>query len=318
MRGELEFRHLRTFVVVAEELHFTRAAQRLHITQQSLSAQIQHIEVVLGARLLSRTTRKVELTDAGKRLLQHARSLIGAAERAWEDVQSVEAGQIGRVTISLPPSARADVHRLRAEIRTRSPGLKVLAIEALPDATGIGEQVDVAITRETLEEPRDVEVRPLRDSKLGVVIAANHELARNERIRLEQLAIDPLTFPPRALSSAFYDAVVSALRARGWSGPVEEFENVGHDLLIDAPEACARIASGEVFGVGFEGQYPVLPEGLTWRPIDPPLRAPLWIYWRRGAGSTVRRAVDIALQLAHDEQWLPRDGLSPGTDELPA
>ena len=78
----VELRHLRAFVAVAEELNFTRAADRLHLAQQALSKQIRQLEEQLGTQLLDRTTRKVELTPSGLALLEHARTLLGGADRA--------------------------------------------------------------------------------------------------------------------------------------------------------------------------------------------------------------------------------------------
>lgn len=78
----IELRHLRAFVAVAEELNFTRAADRLHLAQQALSTQIRQLEDRVGEQLLQRTTRKVELTAAGEAMLEHARAVLGGADRA--------------------------------------------------------------------------------------------------------------------------------------------------------------------------------------------------------------------------------------------
>ena len=306
MYGEPELRHLRTFVVVARELHFTRAAQRLHIAQQALSAQIRHLEDMLGVRLFVRTTRKVELTDAGRTLLEHAEPLLAAASRAWEEVARADAGELGQVRLSYSPTAKREIlpHVLPA-VHARYPDLKVQMLMAWRGNEAVGDDIiDIAITRAPAFDDADVETLPLRASALGIILAEHHPLAGEGGIAADQLAAELLMLSPRALSPAFYDLIVSALQGRGWSGPVEEFENMGSDFLMGNPDALARIASGEAFGVGFEGQYPELAPGLAWRAIVPPLRLPLQISWRRGARTSVRNVVDVALEVARERGWL--------------
>jgi DNA-binding transcriptional LysR family regulator len=90
MNANLELRHLRAFVAVAEELHFTRAARRLHLAQQALSVQIRQIEDELGTQLFERTTRSVEMTEAGRTLYAHAVPILASVTAAWE--QTARAG----------------------------------------------------------------------------------------------------------------------------------------------------------------------------------------------------------------------------------
>jgi DNA-binding transcriptional LysR family regulator len=306
MRSEPELRHLRTFVAVAQELHFTRAADNLHIAQQALSAQIRHLERLLGAKLFIRTTRKVELTDAGRTLLAHAEPLLAAADRAWKEVALAEVGELGQVTVSYSPTARREVlPKLLAEIHARYPRLTVRTIETFRGKDGVSDKmVDVAIRRAVNESDTDVRVLPLRSSRLGAVLASSHPHAGGGGVALDRLAGLPLTITPRAFSVGFYDLVVGSLRGRGWSGPVEEFENMGSDFLMGNPAALARIASGAAFGVGFEGQYPTLASGLCWLPVEPTLRVPLTISWRQAARPAVHAVVKLALELAKTEGWL--------------
>jgi DNA-binding transcriptional LysR family regulator len=95
----MELRHLRYFVAVAGELHFTRAAEGLHISPPSLTQQIQNLEQELGARLFVRTKREVKLTDAGRRFLDEARATLQQAERAELVARRAGRGEVGRVEI---------------------------------------------------------------------------------------------------------------------------------------------------------------------------------------------------------------------------
>src|SRR3546814_6010851 len=101
----MDLRHLRYFVAVAEELHFARAAERLGITPPSLTQQIQSLEAELGVRLLNRTKRSVELTDAGQRFIEEARKTIRQAEQTELVGRQAGRGELGRIEIGYMTSS---------------------------------------------------------------------------------------------------------------------------------------------------------------------------------------------------------------------
>src|SRR5579859_3600328 len=101
----MEVRHLRYFVAVAEELHFARAARRLHMSQPPLSQQIRRLEEIVGCALFLRTSRSVKLTPAGEALLERARRLLRNVNRDIEDVRSVGAGEVGVLNVGFVGSA---------------------------------------------------------------------------------------------------------------------------------------------------------------------------------------------------------------------
>src|ERR1700761_1668074 len=114
----MELRHLRYFVAVAEELHFTRAAERLHIAQPPLSQQIRALEDELGVRLFERTRRSVALTDAGHALLERARALLSSAQALPAELQRIARGEVGQLRIGFsstlpltPPLRTLVAHR---------------------------------------------------------------------------------------------------------------------------------------------------------------------------------------------------------------
>src|SRR5262245_14272966 len=105
----MEIRLLTSFVAVAEELHFGRASRRLHLSQPPLSAQIMKLEDELSARLFDRSSRRVQLTEAGQALLGRARYLIAEAERARVEVARIAAGQAGRLSVGYTPTATYEI-----------------------------------------------------------------------------------------------------------------------------------------------------------------------------------------------------------------
>src|SRR4051795_5682508 len=103
--ADLDSRLLRAFVAVAEELNFTRAAQRLHLAQQALSAQIQQLETRVGERLFDRTTRSVALTEAGERLLPHARAVLAALDAGLGELETARRAAPATPRVGLAPNA---------------------------------------------------------------------------------------------------------------------------------------------------------------------------------------------------------------------
>src|SRR4051812_34085717 len=122
----MELRHLRAFAVLAEEQHFGRAAARLHIAQPALSQQIKQLEREFGVELVSRTTRRVELTEAGHRFAEHARAVLGAADRATAEMAMVAGGRAGRVSAGFIGTATYDLLPVAArEVRDELPGIQL-------------------------------------------------------------------------------------------------------------------------------------------------------------------------------------------------
>src|SRR3954462_2333135 len=114
----MDLRHLRYFVAVAEERHFGRAAERLHLAQPALSQQIKQLERELGVQLFTRTTRRVEPTEAGLRFADHARSVLADVDRARDDMAALATGHAGRVSVGFIGTATYDVlPRVAREVR---------------------------------------------------------------------------------------------------------------------------------------------------------------------------------------------------------
>jgi len=215
----MELRHLRYFVAVAEERHFGRAAVRLHMAQPPLSTQIRHLETELGVALLTRTTRRVELTDAGRAYLARARELLAAVDDAGLEAQRIAAGLSGRLVIGCVGSATYTLlPGLARRLREDLPGVDVtfrgeLLVPDLVEALLSG-ALDVALLRPPVDEP-GVVLRPLRRERVVVALPDVHPLAGRAELDVEDLRGQDLIAHPgrgRSVMSAFRTSSISFLR----------------------------------------------------------------------------------------------------------
>lgn len=214
----MELRHLHYFIAVAEELHFTRAAERLHLAQPALSQQIKRLETELAVELFRRTSRRVELTDAGKVFLTEARAAVEAAERAVASVRRAARGEFGWLRVGFVGSAAYGVlPRLLQNFITRWPDVH-LELDELTTERQIVQlaagEIDVGIARE-LREEEGLSVKPLLREPLVLALPTAHPLARRRRLRLAEVAREPLILFPRAEVPRLHDLIVSLYRAAG-------------------------------------------------------------------------------------------------------
>jgi DNA-binding transcriptional LysR family regulator len=188
----MELRHLRYFVAVAEQRHFGRAAERLHMAQPPLSQQIRQLEAELGVTLLSRTTRRVDLTPAGAAYLERAREILAAVDEAGEEAGRIAAGRTGRLMVGcvgsatyslLPALARA----LRAELPDVEFGFRGEMLS--PDQAGALRDgaLDLALLRR-LPDASDLDVVDVRRERLLVAMPETHRFATRRRLRVPDLA----------------------------------------------------------------------------------------------------------------------------------
>ncbi|MFF3988041.1 LysR substrate-binding domain-containing protein [Streptomyces sp. NPDC001797] len=209
----MELRQLSYFVAVAEELHFGRAAERLHIVQSAVSQQIQRLERELGAELFDRSPRRVRLTGAGERLLPEARAVLAAAERARAAVAAPAGLRIGTST-----GLGAHLDRVLDAFARRAPGVPV-ELFSLPAAERLarvaGGRLDAAFVR-AVEPVPGVRVRPLWPDPLVAALPATHPLAGRAEIGVEELAGLRLALVGRRTNPALVDLVVGACRAAGF------------------------------------------------------------------------------------------------------
>jgi DNA-binding transcriptional LysR family regulator len=197
----MELRQLRSFVVVAEELHFRRAADRLHLAQPSVSQQIRTLEAELGVPLFDRDRRGVTLTPAGEAFLPEAHALLSRADRAVEVARATGSGERGRLRMSLTRSLTGGVAgAIVAAYRARYPdvelelglGTTMLHVEQLH-----GGEIDVGFVRPPLEDP-GLEELTLGREPMVCVLPVGHRLTRRTAVRTEELRDEPLVWWPEA------------------------------------------------------------------------------------------------------------------------
>jgi DNA-binding transcriptional LysR family regulator len=195
---DLEMRHLRALLALAEELNFTRAAERLHLTQQALSGQIRQLEERVGARLVERDPRRVELTEAGRTLCEHAGPLLAGAEHAIVATRAA-AGQPARLTVGyIAPLTRRLVAPAFRRFSAAHPEVEVTIHFAgfLDPLGGLHDgPADVAILYGEFEH-EGIELRPLFAEPRGVALAADHPLAARRVLTIEDLIREPVVEVP--------------------------------------------------------------------------------------------------------------------------
>ncbi|MBM0126065.1 LysR family transcriptional regulator [Pimelobacter simplex] len=204
-------RHLRYFVTVAEERHFGRAAERLHMAQPPLSQQIRRLEAEVGVDLFVRTTRRVDLTAAGAAYLDRARAILADVDDAADEARRVAAGTVGRLAIGCVGSATysllPDLSRRLAEelpgvdFAFRGEMLVADQVEAL--RTGA---IDVALLRPPVDDV-SLTLTPLREERLVVAVPLRHRLATRRWLRVADLADADLIVHSAGRRSAMYDVV---------------------------------------------------------------------------------------------------------------
>jgi DNA-binding transcriptional LysR family regulator len=270
----VELRHLRYFVAVAEELHFRRAAERLHIAQPAVSEQVRKLEAELGVRLFDRTQRNVALTDAGAALLTEAYRVLRQAEAARVAARS--ASDRPKLRIGYVPTAlRASIPRTLRRLVAAMPNLQT-TIEpgsglGLVDAVRAGE-LDVAVV--SLPVPTaGVRVTPLGEQRAVAVFPVDHEHAVKPHVALERIAPERIVVLPRDADRPLYDAVLAACCA-GISPTLIEMPDGQVDRILLAvasgagmamlPDCVAeRYADAGVRFVPLEGESPALTTGIV-------------------------------------------------------
>jgi DNA-binding transcriptional LysR family regulator len=210
--GSLELRELRYFVAAAEDLHFTRAARRLHIAQQALSSAIRQMEARLGTSLFERTTRQVVLTSAGEALLPRARLVLAAAEEATTAAQDAGRGVTASLNVGVSHSAGAIAFAVLRAMWRRAPGVKLSVrqdfTQPLVEALAVGD-LDAALL--FCPEQRDcLDYQRLSDEQALVVVHPEHRLAGRAELRVADLAEEILVTAGPA-NGRGYDAAVLAL-----------------------------------------------------------------------------------------------------------
>ena len=222
----MELRHLRYFVTVASELHFGRAAEKLHISQPPLSMQIRALENELGVMLLHRTRRHVSLTSAGKAFLHDARQILERTEQAVLTARRAGRGEIGELAVGFISVADYNLLPLvLREFRRQYPMVTLSLKESTTDAQIadlIEGRIDVGFLLPPVTDP-GIESVPILREPLIAALPERHPLAnRKGAVSLAALANAPFIITPRQMAPGLYDDIVSFCHAAGFSPQVTQ------------------------------------------------------------------------------------------------
>jgi DNA-binding transcriptional LysR family regulator len=277
-----ELRHLRYFVVVAEELNFSRAATRLHMAQPPLSVAIRQLEQELGTDLFQRTTREVRLTEAGRSLLDGARRTLAEADRAVTAAKRAGAGELGELRVAFSWSARfGTLPALGRAFSTQHPDVRLLTQEmwnADMESPLRSGDIDVAIAL-CPELAADISNEVVRTEHVVAILSGTHSLAKEKTVSLRSLADDEFLLFPRELAPRLHDVMVGICRHAGFEPKLRsESFHTGWDLLLLADVPVVAIAPQSVAGE--------LPQSVTAIPLSEPADLlDTRLLWREGPAS---------------------------------
>jgi DNA-binding transcriptional LysR family regulator len=276
----MEVRQLRYFVAVAEELHFGRAAERLHVAQPAVSQQVGRLERELGVRLLERTSRRVALTGDGRRLLHEARAALSAVDRVRTVAADLSAGRAAVLRVGTTPGVGPRLSRAAGKLRADVPDLTLTLVDgtvAAHIAALRAGDLDIALVRGVVGA-RDVQVREVWHEPLQVMLPAAHPAAAAPTLPIAALADLTLRRPDRGGDPALHDALHAACRAAGivpdTGRPVRSLEDAAVEIGMsehDATVVCG--CAGEPMpGVAVRPLAPLVEvSGLL---LTPPSTAP--------------------------------------------
>ncbi|HWJ96061.1 MAG TPA: LysR family transcriptional regulator [Telluria sp.] len=274
-----ELRQLRYFATVAEELHFGRAAERLHITQPPLSQAIAQLEEQLGAALFLRNRRQVELTPAGSALLPEARRMLAQAAELPELVRRAAAGETGRMALAFVTSADYSVlPPFLLRYREAYPNVQIVLQEATSDVQVedlLRGRIDAGLLIPPLPGKAQAELDYLKVLEEPLILCAPQGvLSGPGPVRLQDLPRLPLVIFPRHISPSLHDAILSCFRAAGIT-PVIGQEAIQMQTIVSlvsagmglalVPQSVSNLMRPGVEYRTLADRTPLVETGLAWR-----------------------------------------------------
>jgi DNA-binding transcriptional LysR family regulator len=298
----VELRQLRCFVAVVESGSFTRAAEQLYVAQQAVSQQIKALEASVGVALLTRTSRKVELTPAGAVFLTDCRRVLSAADRAVRRAQAAARGEVGTLRLAYTLTTAYDtVPALLTRLAEHHPQVKVEAREVfaedIPQLLSTG-RADLALAPATSYDPDHLTQRLIRLEPLRLAVGERHPLADRTAAALDRLHDELFEVWPRQMAPGYYDAVVGACRAAGFEPRIDEH--------AAGSTVWGAIAQGHGIGLVVSSLHQQVPRGVRLIDLTPPQPPPLGVaaVWvKDGAVPAVDRFLEAAAQLGAEHAW---------------
>jgi len=267
----METRHLKYFVAVAEELHFGRAAKRLHISQPPLSQQIMKFEDELGVVLFLRDKRSVALTPAGKVLLNDARRILREMERVKDNLKATVAGTGGSFELGyIAPALDTPLVEAIKQFKLRYPGVRLGLTEMSTDRqleTLQRGELDAAVVRLFGHDIRGLCSKEFHRESYALILPAGHRLAESKSVTVAELAGEEMIFFPRKAQPQLYDTWMRLFNRYGLTPKiVQEATTKAASLALVAagigisivPESLVRRAPREVLFKKLRGDIPSL------------------------------------------------------------
>jgi DNA-binding transcriptional LysR family regulator len=311
----VELRQLRYFVAVAEELHFGRAAERLHMSQSPLSRAIREFERDLGVVLFVRTTRQVELTAAGSLLLERARRALAEIDGAISEVQRSVQLQETVSRLGYGPFSGSVAVRVAEALGAARPELNLrLEQEATLESlrrVGAGELAAAVVMESPAAARRHgVRVDTLRDEPLLAALSKSHRYAAEAAIPIAEFVAEPVLLPREPPGQMFNAWLRSVIRAHG-------FELEQTMAIASAPwdRRLPPVANGEAVAIMVSEWAREPGTELVGVPFDPPLNFPTDLVSRWPATEDVDALVQAALRVRESDGWLTE---RPARTKLPA
>ena len=296
----IELRHLRYFIAVAEELHFGRAAERLHIAQPPLSQQIRQLETELGFQLFYRTKRSVKLTEAGQIFFLECQRLFRQLDQAIQTGRQVSRGEVGQLVIGFVSSTAYNVlPKILRAFRTCVPEVSLELHELTTDQQLQWLQenrMDIGFLRPPVEEDAFT-LQTIFREPLVVALPEAHPLAKEAQVSLQSLASEAFVIFPRTLAPGLYDQIISLCQQAGFSPNVmQEAIQMQTIVSLVAAELGIAIVPGSLQNLQRTGVvYRALKE------VSP--QTAIALIYRNNPAPSVQKFLEIVKQVTEAEHW---------------
>ncbi|RTR30854.1 LysR substrate-binding domain-containing protein [Deinococcus radiophilus] len=274
----MELRHLRHFIALAEEGHFGRAAERVYVVQQALSSSVRRLEDEVGVPLVTRSTRRVELTPAGREFLAGARETLTLAEQTLERTRRAARGEVGHLTVGFVGGlVFGGLPEIVRVLRERSPdvGVELRELSAAEQEAALRSgQIDVGLMLLPVRDPA-LEARALWREPLVAALPAAHPLAGRERLHIHDLAGEDFVFFPRHQRATYFDQVMRWCAEAGFSPRV-----VQEGLEVPTLLSLVSAEVGMFLPISFFQRLGM--QGVVYRPLEGAPLIDIVAVWRRG------------------------------------
>jgi DNA-binding transcriptional LysR family regulator len=294
----MELRHLRYFSTVAAELHFGRAAAKLHIAQPPLSKQIQDLEAELGFELFNRTKRSVALTPAGQAFSIEVNQIFQQLDRAIDIGRKTSRGELGQISIGFVGSATYNILPVMLQkFRDRYPNVRIELHELTTDRQLIWlreGRIDIGLIRPPIID-KNLGSQVIFKESLVVALPTNHQLATLETIDLRTLATESFILFPRELAPGLYDPIIAMCQAAGFSPQVVQ-ECIQMQTIVSLVSANMGVS---ILPASIQEAQR---QGVVYKPIrsqSSPIEslAAIAIVWRINDDSpTINRLLEVVLK----------------------